>query len=113
MKLTSVLATALAACGTAHTPLQDAGAGPVPFGDAGLAACDHYFAAQYSRCGGPILPASETSRIRARFEQVCQNQVSLPGSGMTVERIEACASALDSAACAFPAGPPVACDFWG
>jgi hypothetical protein len=85
----------------------------VVFGDAGLAACDHYFAAQYSRCGGPTLPASETARLLPRFEQLCRNQAALPGSGVTAATLEACASALDASPCQFPDGPPTACNFQG
>jgi hypothetical protein len=78
-----------------------------------VAACDQYFAAQHSRCGGPHLPADETVRIRARFEQVCANQMTLPGSGVTVASLIACASALDVAACELPAGLPDICNFHG
>ena len=47
------------------------------------AACEHYYAAQYTRCGGPILPPSEAARVEARFVQACVNDIALPGSGMT------------------------------
>ncbi len=110
------------ACGcsgssNASAPLDggaaSADAGITRWTDASVAACDHYFAAQYSRCGGPVLPASETLRLRTRFEQVCENQIALPGSGVTVATLQACASALDASACQFPEGPPVACNFHG
>jgi hypothetical protein len=78
-----------------------------------VAACDHYFAAEYLRCGGPRPPADETARIKARFEHVCANQIALAGSGVTPESLEACASALDVSPCELPAGPPVACQFRG
>jgi hypothetical protein len=80
---------------------------------AGLAACDHYYAAQYARCDGPTLPASENARVLARFEQVCENEAALPGSGVTAASLEACASALDASPCELPEGPPVACNFSG
>ena len=84
-------------------------------GDAGPAgsACEHYYAATYTRCGGPVLPASEEARQQARFVKVCLNDIALPGSGMTVAAIEACVSALDVSACELPDGPPVACNFTG
>ena len=82
-------------------------------GDGGVSACDHYFAATYTRCGGPVVPPSELSRIRARFEQVCANEVALPGSGVSSASLEACASALDSSPCELPAGPPLECRFNG
>src|SRR5215471_8706647 len=68
----------------------------VPPADAGArnAACDHYYAAQYLRCGGPRLPVDEAARIQVRFE-------------------EACASALDVSPCEFPAGLPQECNFKG
>jgi hypothetical protein len=81
--------------------------------DAGIAACGHYFAAQYSRCGGPTLPSSETNRARSRFEQICLNEMALPGSGMTAASVEACASALDVSPCEFPVGQPAECSFHG
>jgi hypothetical protein len=79
----------------------------------GTSACDHYFAAQYLRCGGPVPPASEATRAQSRFVQVCLNDIALPGSGMTPASVEACASALDSSQCGLPDGPPVACNFNG
>src|SRR5690349_14923313 len=66
--------------------------------------CSHYFVAQYERCGGPVLPANEAARIRARFETMCRNEMDLPGSGMTDASLEACASALDAASCQLPGG---------
>jgi hypothetical protein len=94
---------------------QTAGSELATFADAGPAAsaCLHYYAAQYSRCGGPVLSASEAARQEARFVRVCLNDIALPGSGMTVATIEACASALDLSACELPDGPPIACDFQG
>jgi hypothetical protein len=76
-------------------------------------ACAHYYAAQYTRCGGPVLPASEGTRVQDRFVQVCLNDIALPGSGMTTASVEACASALDSSPCELPDGLPVACNFNG
>jgi hypothetical protein len=70
--------------------------------------CDHYFKARYSRCGGPVLPDGEKERVRLRFQQVCQNQSALPGSGVTRATLEACATAFDSFACDLPIGPPAA-----
>jgi hypothetical protein len=96
----------LAAFSDADTPnVSDAGPAGV--------VCAHYYAAQYSRCGGPVLPASEEARQQARFVQACLNEIALPGSGMTIAAVEACASALDVSACELPDGPPVACNFSG
>src|SRR5580698_7954444 len=81
---------------------------------AAITACDHYFAAQYARgCGGPEVPPDEQARILARFEQVCQNQYALPGSGITPAALEVCASALEKAPCRSSVGPPVQCMFQG
>jgi len=85
----------------------------VSLGDAGLAACDHYYAAQLTRCGGPQLPAAEAARQLSRFEQVCQNEAVLPGSGISAATLEACAEALDLSPCELPAGPPEGCLFYG
>jgi hypothetical protein len=87
--------------------------GPSPaFGDAGLAACDAYYAAQSGCCGGPSLPAAEAARQLARFEQVCQNEAALPGSGITAASLAACASALGAAGCD-ATSEPAACLFHG
>ena len=110
MIVVGVAALAAARCGGADL-LQagkDGGStGPL------IAACDHYFTAQYLRCGGPRLPPDETARIQARFEQVCANEIALAGSGVTSATLEACASALDVSPCELPAGPPPACNFKG
>jgi hypothetical protein len=79
----------------------------------GTAACGRYYAAQYSRCGGPQLPADEESRVRDRFVRSCESEMGLPGSGMTSASVAACASALSASPCDLPAGPPPACDFHG
>ena len=77
------------------------------------AACDHYFAAQYLRCGGPRLPADELARIEARFELVCAHEIALPGSGVGAATLEACAAALDLSPRNSSDGPPAPCDFRG
>ena len=82
-------------------------------GGTATSACEHYYAAQNLRCGGPVLPASEGTRVQDRFVQVCLNDMALPGSGMTPASVEACASALDPSPCELPDGPPVACNFSG
>ncbi len=87
----------------------DAGAPPA-LGDAGLAACDAYYAALITGCSGPVLPAAENARQLTRFEQVCENEAALPGSGVTAASLAACASAFD---CDLAAGPPPACYFSG
>ena len=83
------------------------------FGDAGLSACAHYYAAQFDRCGGPILPADEAARQKARFERMCEGEMRLPGSGMSAATVEACAAALDASPCELPDGPPEVCNFKG
>jgi hypothetical protein len=95
------------------TPDANASAEALPDAGPAGAACEHYYAAQYTRCGGPILPPSEATRVEARFVQVCVNDIALPGSGMTTVSVEACASALDVSPCEFPAGQPLACNFHG
>lgn len=90
------------ACGTSHA----SGASN---------ACDDYFAAvQANPCGtGPTLPATEVSRLRTRFEQVCADSKNLPGSGMTDDRLEACAQALQASGCTESGTIPEACDVVG
>jgi hypothetical protein len=91
----------------ANPLLEVADGGPATSG------CEHYYAAQNLRCGGPVLPSSEAMRDEARFVRVCLNDMALPGSGMTHASVEACAAALDSSPCDLPDGPPVACKFNG
>src|SRR5580698_3034859 len=99
---------------TAHGGTQSANALlEVDDGGPATSACEHYYAAQNLRCGGPVLPSSEAMRQEARSVQVCLNDVALPGSGMTRASVEACASALDSSPCELPGGLPVACKFNG
>jgi hypothetical protein len=90
--------------------LRDAsGDGVASILDLGDAAtpCDRYFAWRYGRgqvnagCG-PYLPVAEVVRIRARFEQVCQYELALPGSGWTEAELDACTS-----------DAPEACDIRG
>lgn len=98
---------------TVMTAFADADTPNVSDGGPAGSACVDYYAALYTRCGGPVLPASEQARQQARFVQVCLNDIALPGSGMTLPAVEACVSALDVSACELPDGPPVACNFAG
>jgi hypothetical protein len=113
MVVVGVAALAVAGCGAdllqAGKDGGSAGADSGPW----IAACDHYFAAEYLRCGGPRLPPDENARVQARFEQVCANEIALPGTGVTSATLEACASALDVAPCELPFGLPEACNFKG
>ncbi|HEV3193228.1 MAG TPA: hypothetical protein VGY54_22120 [Polyangiaceae bacterium] len=98
--------------GSSDAGSGDAGGGSGSGSGSGAlnAACDHYLAAQSTRCGGPALPISEASRVRARFEQVCRNQAALPGSSVTPAALEACATALDASSCQ---GRLAECTFFG
>ncbi len=96
--------------GALNVPSTD---GAVAAAESTNAACDHYFAAQYLRCGGPRLPADELARIQARFELVCAHEIALPGSGVGAATLEECAAALDQSPCEFPDGPPAPCNFRG
>ena len=118
-RIVGTVVIASAACG-GGSPLQtmDAGGGGNPQSadavlNAKVAACDHYFSAQYLRCGGPRLPDEEIARIRGRFELFCQNEIALPGSGLSAETVDACAATLDVSPCELPEGPPLACQFRG
>jgi hypothetical protein len=86
-----------------------------------IAACDDYFNAGAvvlppatawaqiggrNGCEGAVLPDSERARVRARFEQVCLNQIALPGSGISPAGLEACAAALIASPCdVYPSAP--------
>jgi hypothetical protein len=90
----------------------DSGTDPITTTPEGLA-CGHLYDAQYTRCGGPTLPATELSRDRARYEHVCTAEMALPGSGVDVAGVEACVTAIKASPCQFPAGAPMACAFHG
>jgi hypothetical protein len=109
-----VVASLLAACGDPASSGAggDAGSDPIATSTEGTA-CGHLYDAQYTRCGGPTLPAPVLSRDRIRYEHVCAAEMGLPGSGVTVAGVEACVTAIEASPCQFPAGPPTACVFRG
>jgi hypothetical protein len=115
--LALVLTSGLLACGGLRDGDSPAGSGNgaidavTALADASGAssACSHYYAAQYTRCGGPLPPANQ----EARFVQVCLGDMALPGSGMSPPAVEACASALDASPCELPNGAPSECNFKG
>jgi hypothetical protein len=77
--------------------------------------CGDYFdALDANPCAaGPGLPGSEIARLRARFEQICVADESLPGSGLTDATLEACATAVQSAGCSGGSTTPEVCDIVG
>ena len=84
--------------------------------DGGSTPCEDYFDASFvGPCPtGPTLPPAELARERARFEQVCQYGLALPGSGLTDAQLEACATAIQSAGCVSSGTPaPAPCNFFG
>jgi hypothetical protein len=84
-------------------------------GGGGSSACDDYFDAIYStNCGiGVTLPASELSRVKPRFEQLCASVIALPGVSVTTGNLEACAAAVKSSGCGVfqSSQPGGACSF--
>jgi len=107
-----VLAGGVACGGPSGSGANDAGNDPILTSPEGVA-CGHLYDAQYTRCGGPTLPVADLSRDRARYEHVCASEIGLPGSGVTVDGIEACVTSILASACQFPAGTPPACVFRG
>jgi hypothetical protein len=81
--------------------------------DGAASLCDAFYSAQYTRCGGPTLPADEAARERSRFDESCSAQMALPGGGMTAAALSACVTALEATACQQPSGLPVQCLFHG
>jgi len=63
--------------------------------------CDDYFETVYGgECSGMgSLPASELTRIQARFATLCADAIALPGIGITDSALEACVSAVKSGGC--------------
>lgn len=75
--------------------------------------CGAYFDAVFAKpCTGPRLPDDEAGRLRRRFEAICVGSMSLPGSGMTGDLLQACASAIVTG-CGGPSSAAQACDVAG
>jgi hypothetical protein len=72
-------------------------------GGSSSTACSDYYsaliAAETKCLESPLPPASEISREEVRVEQVCQNELALPGNSVTGSNLEACVSAVASATC--------------
>lgn len=100
--------------GLANSPpgTDAGGAEPQPEADGG-AVCDDYYTALVVRCAALSSDPDQQAILRARFRQVCANQIKLPGSGMTPSRIDACSAALDLQDCQSGAPPPSECTFFG
>jgi hypothetical protein len=75
-------------------------------------ACDDYYQAVISStCSGNLVPpASEVTRVQARFDTVCEQALALPGSSVTASALEACVSAV-KASCAVLDDEYGACSF--
>jgi hypothetical protein len=69
---------------------------------AAQAACTDYLAAGTSACGPNYLPMSEMPQFNAGALLACQNEVALPGSGVTPTALHACASAIRGSPCFRP-----------
>jgi|GEM_PF-2212248 len=85
-------------------------------GGTGGSACDRLFDLFMGTGTCPAqtpLPADELSRLRPRFEQSCQNALSLPGSGLTSGTLSACVSALQALPCGSTTDNVPACQFTG
>jgi len=91
----------IAACGDASNSASSTadaggdGAASVPL-DAGVDSersstiCGRFFDA-FAACGAiSPYPSAEIERIRARYEQACASQLSLPGKSIATEQLEAC-----------------------
>lgn len=78
-------------------------------GSSSASTCDHIFDAVYdSQCGTTLAP-DQVAHARARYEQLCEEALAIPGTGETASWADACASALQAAGCRMQA-PPQACD---
>jgi hypothetical protein len=76
--------------------------------------CGALFDAENGGACGPVLPAAELARQRARFETICSDYLALPGSGITASALVACASALETTgACETDPRAPAECQFRG
>jgi hypothetical protein len=100
------LALALALAAACHSSSGSTASASTPCGD-------YFDAVSANLCGtGPNPPATETARERARFVQVCTGYASLPGSEITGQELDACATAIQAAGCAGSL-LPAACDLVG
>src|SRR5580698_899597 len=55
-------------------------------------ACDKIFDSIYLGCFQPVPPASELSRFRQRYEQVCEQGLALPGVSLSADELSSCVS---------------------
>jgi hypothetical protein len=90
------IGTALAAGAIAVTACGGSTAGS---GGGASSSCDRYFDAIFASCQGPVPPASEQARRRARFDQACASALDLPGISVTAAKLDACTSAVQSLGC--------------
>jgi hypothetical protein len=90
------IGTALAAGAIAVTAC---GGSTVGSGGGGSSACERYFDARIGNCAGPVPPAAELARERARFDQACANALALPGISVTAAGLDACSSAIQAHGC--------------
>jgi hypothetical protein len=98
--------TALTAGAIAVTACGGSTAGP---GGGSSSSCDRYFTTLYTTCQNPQPPASEVSRVRARFDKLCAEALALPGISITANSLDACISAVQSSGCNATSQP--ACKF--
>jgi hypothetical protein len=106
MKTWNRLAVAAIACAAGLTLAcsgKTAGNGPGgSSGGGGNNGCDDYFQAIYAEglcTGASPLPASEVTRIQARFATLCSEALTLPGEGISSAGLEACVTALRAQGC--------------
>jgi hypothetical protein len=109
------VAIVTAGCGSATSGSATSGSatsgsatsGSAPSATALETACGNFFDASVGAgCGGPVRPAAELARERARFVVSCASGYSLPGITITAA-FEACAQAMKAAG----GCNTVACDF--
>jgi hypothetical protein len=88
--------TALTAAAIAATAC---GGSAVGSGNNGSSPCDRFFDAIYVGCMNPAPPASELARVRARFDQVCANNLALAGGSVTASSLDACSHLVATSGC--------------
>jgi hypothetical protein len=88
-------AMALGCVGASSSSSGGGGGGGTPD-----SACDEYFDAYLASYACTLaLPQSEATRLRPLFDELCADEVALPGSALTSARLSACAKAVQADPC--------------
>jgi hypothetical protein len=73
--------------------------------------CDELFTGYLARCEYSGYPASEVTRVQARWDAYCEGLTTLPGVTFTASGLADCAKAVETMDCNAPSTPPACAGF--